>query len=74
MVQRLPLSAHYLTVIHGLFEMYRLAKDGKFDSAEADAVRDAMDLPWELLTEAERDRARDLSVGLNAIVDLEGQR
>lgn len=69
MVQRISLSPNYLTVIHGLFEMYRLAKEGKFDSPEADAVRDAMDVPWKLLTEVERERAREMSAELNAIIE-----
>ena len=69
MVQRISMNPHYLTVIHGLFEMYRLAKEGKFDSPEADAIRDAMDGPWELLTEAEHERARELSAVLNQIIE-----
>ena len=69
MVQRLPMNSSYLTVLHGLFEMYRLAKEGKFESPEADALRDSMDEPWDSLTDAERERARDLSAALNAIVD-----
>ncbi|MBI1832483.1 MAG: hypothetical protein HYR84_13650 [Planctomycetes bacterium] len=71
MIQRIPMSSNYLTVIHGLFEMYRLAKEGKFESPEADAIRDAIDEPWALLTDAERERARELSMGLNAIIDRE---
>lgn len=62
-------SPHYRKVIRGLFEMYRLAKEGRFESAEADALRDAMDEPWGMLNEAERQRARELSTALNAIVD-----
>lgn len=69
MVQHAAMTSNYLKVLHGLFEMYRLAKESKFDSVEADAIRDAMDGPWALLTDAERDRARDLSAALNAIVD-----
>ena len=71
MAQRFSSSPHYLAVIHGLFEMYRLAKAGKFDSPEADAIRDAMDGPWELLTEAEQVRAGDLSAELTAILELD---
>lgn len=69
MVQRFSTSPHYLSVIHGLFEMYRLAKEGKFESPEADAVRDAMDGPWELLTDTEKQRAGELSGELNAILE-----
>lgn len=67
MVQRISLSPNYLAVIHGLFEMYRLAKEGKFESPEADAIRDAMDGPWNLLSETERQTARELSAALNEI-------
>ena len=73
MVQRFSLNPHYQTVIHGLFEMYHLAKEGKFDSPEADAVRDAMDAPWEKLTETERQRAREMSAELNAILETNSE-
>lgn len=63
------MRSSYLTVMHGLFEMYRLAKEGKFESPEADAIRDAMDGPWALLTELERKRAREVSEALNAIIE-----
>jgi hypothetical protein len=69
MVQRLALRSSYLKVIHGLFEMYRLAVEGKFESPEGDAIRDAMDESWEQLTETEREGAADLSAGLNAVMD-----
>jgi hypothetical protein len=72
--QRFSTNPHYHKVIHGLFEMYRLAKEGKFESAEADAVRDAMDEPWELLNDAEKQRARELSVELNAIIESCGNK
>lgn len=35
-----------------------LIADGAGDSPEADALRDAMDGPWDGMTEAERARAR----------------
>lgn len=69
MVQKNILSPNYRTVLHGLFEMYRLAKAGKFESPEADEIRDAMDKPWAMLTETEKQTARDLSAALNAIVE-----
>ena len=69
MVVKNPMNPCYLAVIHGLFEMYRLAKEGKFESAEADSIRDAMDTPWKSLTDAERQTARDLSAALNEIVE-----
>ena len=74
MVQRLSMSPSYFAVLHGLFEMYRLAKEGKFDSPEADAIRDEMDAPWTMLTETEKHTARDLSAALNAIVEDGGSR
>lgn len=48
--------------------MHRLAKE-ELDSLEADAIRDSMDGPWELLTETERQRARMLSSDLNVILE-----
>lgn len=73
MVQRFSMSANYLAVLHGLFEMYRLAKEGKFESPEADSIRDAMDGPWAHLTESERQTARDLSAALNEIVGRQSE-
>lgn len=73
MVQRFAATSSYQTIIHGLLEMYHLARQGKFESPEADAVRDAMDAPWELLTESERERARELSKELNAILESYAQ-
>jgi hypothetical protein len=53
--------------------MYRLAKENKFDSPEADAIRDAMDEPWTMLNDSERERARELSAALNAILETNSQ-
>ena len=67
MAKPFPATPNYLTVIRGLLRMHRLAADGQFESAEADAVRDAMDAPWEGLSAVERKRIEGLSVDLNAI-------
>ncbi len=69
MVQRIVGSENYLTVVRGLLEMYALARAGKYESPEADAVRDDMDGPWALLSEGERTKAFELSEVINAICE-----
>ena len=56
--QPLTLSPNYLATVRGTHELHRLIADGKEDSPEAEAIRDASDDPWEALSETERDRAR----------------
>lgn len=63
----LTLSPSYLAYAQGIRELHRLALEGKEDSPEADAVRDAMDLPWDGLTEIEKKRAAGLSEDLYSI-------
>lgn len=67
MVQRIVGNDNYLKVVHGLLEMYRLTREGKFDSPEADAIPDEMDAPWAALSESERVKMRELSEAINAI-------
>ncbi len=62
-------SANYLAVVRGLRELHRLTLDGRQDSPEADAVRDATDLPWSALTEVEKKRLAGLSEDLYSITD-----
>jgi tetratricopeptide (TPR) repeat protein len=68
--QPFPVNPNYQTVIRGLLRMYRLAADGLFESPEADALRDAMDSPWEGLSDVERKRIAGLSEDLNAISEI----
>lgn len=63
----LVLSPSYLAYARGIRELHRLALEGKEDSPEADAVRDATDLPWEALTEVEKKRAAEMSEDLYSI-------
>lgn len=65
----LTMSANYLTVVRGLRELHRLAVAGQQDSPEADAVRDATDVPWRALTEVEKKRLSGLSEDLHSITD-----
>lgn len=46
-----------------LHEHQRLLKENR--EADADALTDRMDAPWYLMTEEERERARDLAARLN---------
>jgi len=74
MLQPFPVNPNYLTVIRGLLHMHWLATGGQFESPEADAIRDAMDGPWEGLSEVERKRIGGLSQDLNAILDTEATK
>lgn len=63
----IALSAAYSAVAQGIRELHELALLGKNDSAEADAVRDRMDAPWEALSGTERQRLSGLSEDLYSI-------
>ena len=61
------MSPAYLAYVQGVRELHRLAVAGLDESPEADAVRDATDLPWESLTEIEKKRVSGLSEDLYSI-------
>jgi tetratricopeptide (TPR) repeat protein len=65
----LTTSANYLATVRGLRELHRLTVAGRQDSPEADAVRDATDVPWQAFTEVEKRRIGGLSEDLHAITD-----
>lgn len=70
MLQPFPVNPNYLAVIQGLLRMHRLSADGRFESPEADALRDEMDAPCEGLSDVERKRIAGLSADLNAISEI----
>lgn len=55
----------------GLIRLSQLDAEGKNDSEEADAVRDAMERPYRQLSQPERDRLRGLSADLYMLQDDE---
>lgn len=63
------MTTAYLAVARGIRELHHLTLAGLDESTEADAIRDAVDAPWQDLSEAERDRARALSEDLYSITD-----
>ena len=67
--QPLAMSPNYGAFVRGIRELHRLTVLGKDELPEADVVRDAMDAPWEALSEAERKRASGLSGDLYSISD-----
>ncbi|MFI5457621.1 MAG: hypothetical protein ACHRXM_19435 [Isosphaerales bacterium] len=69
-LQKLTMSASFLATVRGLRELHQLTAEGRLDSREADAVRDATDAPWEALTEAEKKRVSGLSEDLYSVTDL----
>lgn len=46
-------------------QMHRLTGEGKFESPEAEVLRDSMDEPWEQLSDVERKRIQGLSLDLD---------
>ena len=65
--QPFTLNPSYLAMVRGVRELHRLIADGKEDSPEADAIRDATDGPWGSLSEIERRRVRNLSEDLYSL-------
>jgi len=65
----LTLSPSYLATVRGAHALHLLIGEGKDDSPEADAIRDASDGPWEALSETERDRARWVAEDLYSIYE-----
>jgi tetratricopeptide (TPR) repeat protein len=63
------MSTNYRAYVRGVRELHLLSIAGKEDSPEADAVRDATDLPWQALSEIERERAGNLSEDLYSLVE-----
>src|SRR4051812_43170254 len=62
--QPLIRSPNYRAFVRGIRELHRLTVSGQEESPEGDAVRDAMDRPWEGLSDVERKRAQWLSEDL----------
>jgi tetratricopeptide (TPR) repeat protein len=60
-------SPSFSQVAKSLVALHRLIKDGKDDSAEAESVRDGLDLPLKALNTAEKERARWLSEDLYSV-------
>jgi len=65
----LPMSPSYLAMVRGTRDLHQLLAAGKDDSPEADAIRDATDGPWQVLSEAERNRIGGLSEDLYSLVE-----
>ena len=52
-----------------LIELHELIANGNGDGDEADAVRDAMDVPWQRLSDAQQSLVEDLSADLYTLQD-----
>jgi hypothetical protein len=57
----------FAAVLGGLFALCKLEMEGKFESPEADLIRNVMDGPWSRLSEEEQLRVHELSAKLNAL-------
>lgn len=65
----LMLSPAYLATVRGTHELHRLIAEGKEDSSEAEAIRDASDGLWETLSETERARAQLVAEDLYSLYE-----
>lgn len=65
----LPLNPSFRAMVRGTRELHQLLAEGRDDSPEADAIRDATDGPWQTLSEVERNRVRNLSEDLYTLVE-----
>lgn len=64
------LSKDMAVFISGLARMHVLYLNGKFDSDEADDLRDEMDAPWERLSDEDKKVTWKLSRLLNQAKDV----
>jgi len=71
---KLTLNPNYIAMVRGTIALHTLIAEGKDDSPEADAIRDATDAPWETLSEIERERVRGLSEDLYSLTDSVTQK
>ncbi len=60
-------SSSFHRVAKGLVALHRLIKEGKDDSPEAEAIRDALDPPLRALNRVEKERAQWLSADLYSV-------
>ncbi len=58
----------YRAYIRFILRMYRLTRDGNFDSADADVARDEIDGVWDTLSASEKKRLRGLSLDLKYLL------
>jgi tetratricopeptide (TPR) repeat protein len=63
----LDMTPQYREFVRGVRELHRLALNDDDESQEADEIRDAIDAPWQALSEIERKRASGLSEDLYSI-------
>jgi tetratricopeptide (TPR) repeat protein len=70
-VSRQPYSTRpaYLQSIRGLLRLHSMSENGRDDSPEAAAIRDALERPWYELSEAEKKRLTGLSEDLYSLGD-----
>jgi len=65
----LTMTPSYRAMVRGTRELHQLIAEGKDDSPEADAIRDATDGPWQALSEVERTRVQSLSEDLYSLAE-----
>ena len=58
-----------LVIVQQTIELHRLLAQGKGDSLEAEAIRDAADGPWQTMSESERNWLRNFA---ESLYQLEG--
>ena len=54
-------NGHYANLVDITVRLHELIKEGKDDSEEADALRDASDISWRYVSESERKQLQEFS-------------
>jgi len=65
----LTMTPSYLAMVRGTRELHKLLSISMDDSPEADAIRDATDIPWQALSDVERNRVCNLSEDLYSLFE-----
>jgi hypothetical protein len=60
------MNVNYRAYLDGIRALHQLAIEGRDESPDADAIRDATDAPWVALSEPERERLRRFSENLHS--------
>lgn len=57
-------NGHYASLIDITIRLHEFIKEGKDDSEEADALRDASDISWRYVSESERKQLQEFTESL----------
>jgi hypothetical protein len=72
--QALSNDPAYREAICGLLRLHELFEAGQDESPEADAIRDRLERPWNVLSDVEKERITGLSEDLYSLLDPARER